>query len=208
MASKFLQPEFIAALFQKRCELRVGAKSSDSNSLYGALHFYRSWSRERASLEETLKGTQGELRERLEKIIQNNDTRYQECEKLLNIETFQMYRTLDLAVYRRLGKVFVRYAQQEKSSYKRLNWPECFCAVTLQSLIKGKVPTKKEVREAAFREMAIRLLTVGAGEPAISTKIEAFRRHGPQQPNRIFCDLHLGGLPAAPTRPRRAKLTR
>jgi hypothetical protein len=179
--------------------LRAGAKSTDSNSLYGALHFYRYWSREQRANKEIREGTHGELGKRLQTILRNNAAHCRKCEKLLVAETLRIYRTDDLAAHQRLSEVFVRNARHEKVTYRRLNWPEVFCAVALQSLIKGKVPTKKEVREAAFREMAIRSLPAGAGESAISTKITAFRQHGPK-PNRIFRDLNLGKLPEAPTR--------
>src|SRR5215469_8622975 len=203
MASEFLQPEFIAVLFQKLCELRAGAKSTDSNSLYGALHFYRYWSREQRALKKMREGTHGELSKRLQTILRNNAAHCRKCEKLLVAETLRIYRTDDLAAYQRLSKVFIRNARRERATYNRLNWPEVFCAVALQSLIKGKVPTKKDVREAALREMAIRLLPAGAGQQAIDTKIAASRKqkHGPKNPARIFRELNLGGLPEAPTRP-------
>jgi hypothetical protein len=207
VSSPFTQPKFIAALFQKLCELRAGPKSVDANSLYGALHFYRYWSRDQKALKEMREGTHGELAKRLQTILRNNAAHCRKCEKLLVAEILRIYRTDNLAAHQRLSKIFVRNVRREKATYKRLDWPECFCAVALQSLIKGKVPLKKEVREAAFREMAIRLLPAGAGEQAISTKIQAFRGcgskrkgNGPTQLNRILRDLNLGGLPEAPTR--------
>jgi len=201
MASEFLQPEFIAALFQKLCELRAGTKSADGNSLYGALHFYRYWSVEQAPLKEMLEGTPAELRKRLQTVLDTNNAHYRECEKLLAAETLRIYRTDDLVAHQRLSEVFIRNARHEKATYKRLNWPECFAVVALQYLIKGKVPTKRDVRQAAFREMAIRLLPAGAGEQAISEKIQAQRRCGPKRPARIFNELKLAELPEAPSRP-------
>jgi hypothetical protein len=211
--SVFLKPKFIASLYQKLCELRAGAKSTGGNSLYSALHFYRYWFVERAPLTEMLEsiqmeGTQGksrkrleELRNRLQAILDSNDAHCQKCEKLLAAETLRIYQTGDLAAHQRIGAVFVRHVRHERANYKRLDWPECFCAVALQSLIKGIVPTKKKVREAAFREMAIRLLPAGPGEQAIRAKIKTLRKYGPKRPDRIFAVLGLSQLPESPSRP-------
>jgi hypothetical protein len=201
MHSLFTQPEFIAALYQKLCDLRAGAKSSDDGSLSSALHFYRYWSAERTPLKEMLEGTQGELRKKLEEILQINDARFQECEKLLSAETLRIFRTDDLPAFRRLSAVFIRNARREGATYKRRNWSECYCAVILQLLIKGNVPAKKEVREAALHEMAIRELPPGPGEQAISAKIKALRKDGPKRPSRIFDELGCAGLPEAISRP-------
>jgi hypothetical protein len=199
MASEFLQPEFIATLFQKLCELRAG--SAKGNPLYGALHFYRHWSQDQIALKKMREGTHGELSKRLQTVLRINAAHCRKCVKLLITETLRIYRTADLAAHQRLNEVFIRNTRHERSTYRRLNWPECFCAVTLQSLVKGKVPTKKEVREAAFHEMALRLLPAGAGKQVISTKIESLRKYGPSRPARIFSALGLANLPEAVSRP-------
>jgi hypothetical protein len=204
VSSPFTEPEFIAALYQKLCELRVGANKAGDHSIYSALQFYRYWAQERAFSEEMVAGTQGALRERLQTILDDNNAHYQKCEELLTREALRIFRTDDLVANRRLSAVFNRNVRREKSSYKRLDWPECFCAVTLQSLIKGKVPTKKEVREAATREMAVRLLPAGAGEQAIRVKIKALRKYEPKRPRRIFTALGLTDLEEATSRPGKA----
>jgi hypothetical protein len=201
MPSSFRQPEFIAALYQKLCALRAGIKNAGVDSIYSALHFYRYWSAERRHHVEIMEGVQGELHTKLQAILQDYDARLAESDRLLSEECRRIFRTDDLTAFQRLGKAFVHSARYQSSAYKRLDWAECYCAVTLQFLHKGKVPTKKEVRESAFREMAIRLLPVGAGEQAISTKIKTLRGYGPKRPDRIFDALGLVGLPEAPSRP-------
>jgi hypothetical protein len=201
VSSPFTEPEFIAALYQKLCKLRAGAKSADNGSLYSALHFYRYWSVERVHHLEMMKGLQGELLTKLQEILQANDVRLQECARLLHEEFCRIIRTDDLAAWQRLSKAFIRSARYQKSAYRRLNWSECYCAVILQSLIKGNVPAKKEVREAATREMAIRLLPPGPGEQAILAKIKALRKYEPKRPARIFNELGCAGLPEAISKP-------
>jgi hypothetical protein len=132
VSSPFTEPEFIAALYQKLCELRAGAKSAGSDSIYSALQFYRYWTVERAFLEEMLVGTPKELRERLQAILDANDAYYQQCEKLLAAETLRIFRTGDLTAFRRLSAVFIRNARREGATYKRRNWSECYCAVILR----------------------------------------------------------------------------
>jgi hypothetical protein len=196
VSSPFTQPEFIAALYRKLCELRTRSESTEVESS-GALWFYRYWMVERTPLKKM-------LREHLQAVLDANNAHYRKCERLLAREALQIYRTGDLAAYKRWGAIFNRNVKYQTSAYRRLDWPECYCAVILQSLIKGKVPIKKEVAEGALHEMALRLLPAGASDQAIAAEIKKLRRHRPKRPSRIFKFLGCSGLPTALPIPGRA----
>src|SRR5262249_38718517 len=133
VSSPFLQPEFIASLYQKLCELRTRAKEAPTESIAGALWFYRYWMVECPSLKEMLAGTRGALRKHLQEVLDRNNAHCCKCEKLLIREMFQIYRTGDLFSYQRFGAIFTHIVKYQTGAYKLLDWPECFCAVLLQS---------------------------------------------------------------------------
>jgi hypothetical protein len=206
----FLDPDFIAALGRKLFDLRLG---SEDNPILYAIRFCRTWALERPVIQEVLGDAEKmpqyfpiEFREKLHQLFDRNEEYCRLCEELILRETSRIIRKGDQKSFTRLGTWIRRNEERfiHSSEPNRLPWPECYCAVALQWLIKGKVPTKQDVREAAIHELAIRLLPVGPGEQAINAKIKKLRKAAPKKPERIFNELGLADLLEAPSRPGQA----
>ena len=211
--SDFTSPEFIGKLRSILVDLRVRAYlyrdssgerfSQDiiADPLFRAVYSWRRWVAERPEICAMLEGAQGDLRQKLQMILQKGDEEYQQHEQLIVAKILQFLRS-DLSILQRLvrfsGLIEKQFVKGPQADRKKLDWKYCAGAVTLQFLIRGVVPIKKQVREAVLREMAINRLPAGSSNQKIAAEIAKLRAYCPRQWAKIFNALGLADLPPAP----------
>lgn len=219
MESPFTRPEFITELRRKLLDLYLSAylyqdvdgkkfnKDLVSDPLFCAIHFYQQWAIDLPGIEEMLEGAEGELprklRLKLETIRCAQNEISKQSEKILAVEILRAIRARDSAGLEHLVKLATlnikRFVSGRSASYKRPDWKYFTCAVTLQSLVCGIVPTKKKVREDVFHEMAVHALPAEATQQEIAAEIKRLQSCSPRQWAKIFKSLGLSALPSAPT---------
>ena len=148
-----------------------------------------------------LEGAEGDLRQKLQAILQKEDEECRQYEQLIVAKFLESLKS-DLSILQRLVRFAVlinkRFVKGPQADRKKLDWKYCAGAVTLQFLLRGGVPTKKQVREATLREMAINRLPAGSSDQKITAEIAKLRAYCPKQWAKIFNALGLADLPPAP----------
>jgi len=94
-----------------------------------------------------------------------------------------------------------RWIQNRSVERKRDSVPwHCYVGVgAFKFLARGKIPTKKEVKQEAFKLRALAELPVNSNARDIEARIHELRSHAPKRWARIFGDLGLIDLPSAST---------
>jgi hypothetical protein len=215
MSSKALtSPEFIKALALRSYAYLIGAdrfkgvdgkrfgKDIVSDPLFVAIVYHRRWAEKERQLEEFLSGTSKAFRQ---KIRASMSKYYRKHSRLLSKELLRAVGKGETAAIAHLAELLKLYEMQgerrdpkaRKGDPVRWHFFMGICAVHF--LTRGVVPTKKAVKEAAFKERAVWELEAGASPEKIACRISELREHAPTHWARIFKELGLSSLPSAPT---------
>jgi len=215
--STFTEPEFVEALYHKTLSYyiaadlysdsngdsngkRLGKEDTIFNPLFRAIHYYRQrWFAEH-QLRDFLSGSSREFRQKFQNLLRKRDKTHEERLAKAYLRAVGKGDLEELTDLFKLSELYERRWIQNRSVEQKRDSVPWLCYVGIGAfkfLARGKIPTKKEVKQEAFRLRAVAELPLDSNAQAIEARIHELRSHAPKRCARIFGDLGLIDLPSA-----------